>query len=152
MANRGFRDWDFGKSRFWWLDFNVAKLFILYPEANFELLGVGCWQDSSNIEIWNFTAQKINYVIRKWWNVSLNGRWLQLIQNNKILHFLPTFAVFCMLNLFKLKSDGKGFVLKEIQEMKWRDTYQSIASKEKWSFQRKWSVTIRGGRQKREWG
>ncbi len=35
-----------------------------------------------------------------------------------------------MLNRFKVKSDDKGFVLKEIQEMKWRDTLQSTASKE----------------------
>jgi hypothetical protein len=35
-----------------------------------------------------------------------------------------------MLNRLKVKSDDKGFVLKEIQEMKWRDTLQSTASKE----------------------
>jgi hypothetical protein len=29
-----------------------------------------------------------------------------------------------MLNRFKVKSDDKGFVLKEIQEMKWRDTLE----------------------------
>ncbi len=29
-----------------------------------------------------------------------------------------------------MKSDDKGFILKEIQEMKWRDTFQSTASKE----------------------
>jgi hypothetical protein len=34
-----------------------------------------------------------------------------------------------MLSRLKEKSD-KGFVLKEIQEMKWRDTLQSTASKE----------------------
>jgi hypothetical protein len=34
-----------------------------------------------------------------------------------------------MLNRLKVKSDNKGFVLKEIQEMKWRDTFQSTASK-----------------------
>jgi hypothetical protein len=37
---------------------------------------------------------------------------------------------FCMLNRLKVISDDKGFVLKEIQEMKWRDTLQSTASKE----------------------
>jgi hypothetical protein len=37
---------------------------------------------------------------------------------------------FCMLNRFKLKSGDKGFVLKEIQETKGRDTFQSTASKE----------------------
>ncbi len=37
---------------------------------------------------------------------------------------------FCMLNRFKVKSDDKGFVLKEIQEMKRRDTLQSTASKD----------------------
>ena len=38
---------------------------------------------------------------------------------------------FCMLNRLKVISDDKGFVLKEIQEMKWRDTLQSTASKER---------------------
>ncbi len=38
---------------------------------------------------------------------------------------------FCMLNHLKVKSDNKGFVLKKIQEMKWRDTLQSTASKER---------------------
>jgi hypothetical protein len=37
---------------------------------------------------------------------------------------------FCMLNRFKLKSGDKGFVVKEIQEMKWRDRFQSTASNE----------------------
>ncbi len=37
---------------------------------------------------------------------------------------------FCILNRLKVKSDDRGFVLKEIQEMKWRDTFQSTASKE----------------------
>jgi hypothetical protein len=36
-----------------------------------------------------------------------------------------------MLNRLKVISDDKGFVLKEIQEMKWRDTLQSTASKER---------------------
>jgi hypothetical protein len=41
------------------------------------------------------------------------------------------FIYFCILNLLKkVKSDDKGFVLKEMQEMKWRDTLQSTASKE----------------------
>ncbi len=35
-----------------------------------------------------------------------------------------------MLNRFKMKSGDNGFVLKEIQEMKSRDTFQSTASKE----------------------
>ncbi len=35
-----------------------------------------------------------------------------------------------MLNRLKVISDDKGFILKKIQEMKWRDTFQSTASKE----------------------
>ncbi len=35
-----------------------------------------------------------------------------------------------MLNRLKVISDDNGFVLKEIQEMKWRNTFQSTASKE----------------------
>ncbi len=35
-----------------------------------------------------------------------------------------------MLNRLKVKSDDTGFVLKKIQEMKWKDTFQSTASKE----------------------
>ena len=37
---------------------------------------------------------------------------------------------FCMLDRLKVISDDKGFVFKDIQEMKWRDTLQSTASKE----------------------
>jgi hypothetical protein len=36
-----------------------------------------------------------------------------------------------MLNRLKVISDDKGFVLKEIQDMKCRDTLQSTASKER---------------------
>ena len=35
-----------------------------------------------------------------------------------------------MLDRLKVISDDKGFVFKDIQEMKWRDTLQSTASKE----------------------
>jgi hypothetical protein len=36
---------------------------------------------------------------------------------------------FCILNRLKVISDDKGFALKEIEEMKWRDSFQSTASK-----------------------
>ncbi len=41
-----------------------------------------------------------------------------------------------MLNRLKVISDDKGFVLKKIQEMKWRDTLQSTASKEMKNFKK----------------
>ncbi len=62
------------------------------------------------------------------WRAKLRRCQSELIRNNTRLHFFPTFA--CSIVCSKVKSDDKGFVLKEIQETKWRDILQSTASKE----------------------
>ncbi len=58
--------------------------------------------------------------------------WLEVsIRTDSKKYKITFLTYFCMLNRFKVISDDKGFVLKEIQEMKWRDTLQCTASKER---------------------
>jgi hypothetical protein len=58
---------------------------------------------------------------------------------------------FCMLNRSTEKSDDKGFVFKEISEMKWGSTIRGTAPKGM-SISKNIERYKQGGRQQREWG